>query len=173
MRARCAATSRIWWRQAVEQARAVADDLFADDLEIIALRADYEVKQRQRPVLALANPQLLVLAIEDLKERIKIATTEAVFAATEDVMAGDTSLRRAMVFQEQIDEHTRKLAPLTIALERFNKFGLGNAARQREQQAGQALEAALMERKRQHVREHPEAAAAPAAAEPLDTVVEI
>ncbi len=138
------------------QVRAVSSDLFSDDPEIKALTADHEVKKRQRPVLALANPQLTQTAAENLRAGIKLKTFEAVIAAIEDLADGDPTLQRAMVLQRQIDEDTRKLELLNIVLERLNRHGLANVAREREQQAYQALEAALMERKSQWVLKHAE-----------------
>lgn len=148
------------------QTKAVPSELFADDPEIMALRTDYEVKQRQRPVVSNADPARLHQVIEDLKERVKAGTLDAMIAAVEDVMTRDPTLRRAMVIQRQVDEVGRKLELLTKAQERLSRVGFNSAAREREQLAGQALEAALTMRKLQYVREHPEPleAAAPAVA---------
>lgn len=143
------------------QARALPESLFDDEPEIKALRSDHEVKRRQRPILSTANPELLFRVAEGLRERIKARTMDAMIAAIEDVMSGDPTLRRAMVIQDQVDEDERQLALLGKAGERLNRFGFSAVAREREQLAGQALEAALLDRKRRYLAEHPELTAAP------------
>jgi hypothetical protein len=51
-----------------------------------------------------------------------------------------------------------RLAVLERVIRRMNRFGFGELGRLREEGARTALEAALMKRKRQYVREHPEMA---------------
>jgi hypothetical protein len=134
------------------RARAVPDALFADDPEIMALRADHEAKQRQMTIVSLASPTLVFNTMERLKQRIKAGAFEAALAAVEDVEAGDDLLPRAMAFQRQVDDDARRLDVLTRVQERLGKHGFAAVAREREQGAREALEGALMDRKRQHLR---------------------
>lgn len=153
------------------KAKAVPSELFADDPEIKALAADLAVKTRQRPKLSLAHPEAVHQASERLKERIKQGTLEVVIAAVEDLADGDATLRRAMTLQQQVEEDTRKLDVLNSTRERMGR-GFSQTAREREEQARQALDSALLDRKRQYVREHPEGASSPAS-EPQPTASDV
>ena len=138
------------------RARAVPDSLFADAPEIKALRARYEVAQRQRPLVSLACPEPMNRAMDDLNARMKAGALEVTIAAIEDVLTGDASLKRALPLQRALDADAARLQVLMNAKERVIRHGLAALMREREQAAHMALSDALLERKLQHLREHPE-----------------
>ena len=141
------------------EARALPNSMFANDPEINALRARLEVTQRQRPVVSMATPDPLNRVLDDLSTRIKAGALDMVIAAIEDVMTGDPLIRRAMALQAQLADDTRRQEVLAKAKERICLHGLVGVMKNREQIASLALEDALLERKRQHLRD---LAAAPA-----------
>ena len=145
------------------EARALPNSMFADDPEIKALRARLEVAQRQRPVVSLAIVEPLNRVLDDLSARIKAGALEMVIAAIEGVMTGDPLIRRAMALQAQLEDDTRRQEVLAKAKERICLHGLAGVMKNREQIARLALEDALLERKRQHLRD---LAAAPAREHP-------
>lgn len=144
-----------------EAARALPDAMFAADPQIGALRADHDDKARRLQAVTTGFIATALMAtIAELKERVSVSATKErlLLAAIDDATAGDLDFPRSTAVQRRIDDDNRKLEAADIA-ERALRLEAPRTIfllRRQKSEADTALAKALLERKRQHLHEHPE-----------------
>lgn len=138
-------------------AAALPDSLFDNDAKVAALRSDLEAKsQRHQTSLGGFNERVHTEILR-LKQSIKLSGSAIRDAALDDAFAGDMTFARLTAAQQKIDADRSRLTALETAMAvTSNREAVSMQCREELQRAAHALEQALLARKRQHVREHPD-----------------
>lgn len=139
--------------------KTVPDDLFADDPELEPLRADLEVKARRALNIVNSIPIRVNLnkRMQALKEQIEAATTEQRLAIVDDALDGAEDFPTATALGHRIEWLKQQLVFVQHAHDvLINAHRQGDAFKDAHDRAARALSDALMDKKRQHLRDHPE-----------------
>ncbi|MNK59160.1 hypothetical protein D3C87_782600 [compost metagenome] len=147
-------------------ARALPDALFADDEEIQHLAREAEaMKQRAENEgrMRLAGGGL-DQAVASIHGELQQAQQAMKWAAVDDAIAGAFDFPRSAALTQRIADLRRRLEAAALAREAFAlKSGDWTALGGDLQRARNALFEALIAKKREHLRSHPELLEAPAA----------
>lgn len=151
-----------------DQARTIPDELFKDDPEVIQLRQRHETAHKRLDLLKAGRDTRAAIGskIESLIHQTRAQmqrTNEALtLAALDDVAAGDLEFPRALDLLDHIEELERVMRVASLAIQATHNTPparLVEAVEASIVAARSRLSSGLLERKRAHLKENPEAVA--------------